>query len=181
MQIYPITRVCIIIGVGCSVIKRGVDTMSQSNLTQHEIDVYCAQWILNGGDQSKAWRKAYPNSTADDKTIWEKAARMHAMSKVQTRLAELQAETAAKDAEEFDMSVSELKEKLKAVIDAGLAGRVDSEGNSSPANLGATVSAIAEFNRMSGNHATVKSITANVDLAGLSDDELDAKIRALTE
>ena len=30
MQIYPITRVCIIIGVGCSVIKRCVDTMSQS-------------------------------------------------------------------------------------------------------------------------------------------------------
>ena len=128
--------------------------MSQRNPTQHEIDVYCAQWILNGGDQSKAWRKAYPNSTADDKTVWEKAARMHAMSKVQTRLAELQADQAAKDAEEFDVSASELK---KILFDTIAEGREKDAATGKPHALGVVASCAAEISRMNGYHAATKA------------------------
>ena len=126
--------------------------MSQGNPTQHEIDVYCAQWILNGGDQSKAWRVAYPNSAMGDEGISVKACNMHKMDKVRLRLAELQVETAEKDAIEFDLSVSELKKYLKRVVDAGL----EKDDSGKYAGLGATTSAIAEFNRMCGNHASIK-------------------------
>ena len=133
--------------------------MSQGNPTQHEIDIYCAEWILNGGDQSKAWRKAYPESEAMDKVVWEKASRMNRMSKVKTRMAELQAEQGEKDAVEFDMSVSELKEKLSKVIECGL----EKDDYGKYAGLGAVTSAVAEFNRMSGNHAPTKQDLTIVD------------------
>ena len=126
--------------------------MSQRDPTQHEIDVYCAQWILNGGDQSKAWRVAYPESTMTDANVNTKACNMHKMVKVRSRLDQLQAETAAKDAVEFDMSASELKEKLNQVIAMGM----ELDPNGRRQGLGATTSAIAEWNRMNGNHAATK-------------------------
>lgn len=126
--------------------------MSQGNPTQHEIDVYCGEWILNGGDQSKAWRVAYPKSEVNEKGCWEKASKMNSMNKVRSRLAELQAETAEDDAEEFDLSVSELKEKLSQIISLGM----EKDDSGKLQGLGASTSAIAEFNRMCGNHATIK-------------------------
>ena len=128
--------------------------MSQGNPTQHEIDVYCAEWILNGGDQSKAWRKTYPNNKAKDKTVWEMAAKMHAMPKVFARLVVLQAETAEKDAVEFDVSASELK---KILFDTIAEARERDPATGKPFALGVVPSAIAELNRMNGNHAATKS------------------------
>ena len=150
--------------------------MSQRDPTQHEIDVYCAQWILNGGDQSKAWRVAYPESTMTDANVNTKACNMHKMVKVRSRLDQLQSETAAKDAVEFDMSVTDLKGYLKRVMDAGL----EEDDSGKRGGLSATNGAIAEWNRMNGNHATVKTINANVDLSELSDEALDAKIKMLS-
>ena len=126
--------------------------MSQGNPTQHEIDIYCGEWILNGGDQSKAWRKAYPISLATDKSVWEKAAKMHKMAKVESRLKLMQAEQADKDGEEFDKSAAELKEYLTRIIEAGL--EKDRQGKY--AGLGASTSAVGEFNKMCGNHAATK-------------------------
>ena len=126
--------------------------MSQGNPTKHEIDVYCAEWILNGGDQSKAWRKAYPKSTSPEKVGWEKGSTMHKMIKVKERLAELQAETAAKDAEEFDVSVATLKEILMDVMNKGR----EKDDNGKYASLSAATSAVNELNRMNGNHAASK-------------------------
>ena len=128
--------------------------MSQGNPTQHEIDVYCAEWILNGGDQSKAWRKAYPNSEMSTENVHTKASVMHKMVKVQSRLAEMQAETAEKDAEEFDVSASELK---KILFDTIAEARERDPATGKPFALGVVPSAIAELNRMNGNHAATKS------------------------
>ena len=128
--------------------------MSQGNPTQHEIDVYCAEWILNGGDQSKAWRKAYPNSTQTEDSVWVRASNMHKMCKVQVRLVELQAETAEKDAVEFDVSASELK---KILFDTIAEARERDPATGKPFALGVVPSAIAEINRMNGNHAATKS------------------------
>ena len=134
--------------------------MSQSTPTNHEIDVYSGEFVLTG-DKSKSWRKTFPNSKAKQDVVWTNAQKMHNLPQVLARIEQLRGETAQKDAEEFDMSASELKRILKAAIDAGLGGKVDSEGNSSPANIGAAVSAVSEWNRMNGNHAAQK-INANV-------------------
>ena len=128
--------------------------MSQGNPTQHEIDVYCAEWILNGGDQSKAWRKAYPNSEMNGDGVKVKACNMHKMDNVRLTLAKLQAETAEKDAEEFDVSASELK---KILFDTIAEARERDPATGKPFALGVVPSAIAELNRMNGNHAATKS------------------------
>ena len=153
--------------------------MSHRRPTRHEIDAYCAEWILNGGDQSKAWRKAYPNSDAANDTLRVKACRMHKMDNVRIVLAQMQAAQAEKDEEEFDLSVSALKRTLKSVMDAGLSGKVDSEGNSSPSNLSAVVSAVGEVNRMNGNHAASKIAGHDggaIEVADMSERELARRI-----
>jgi hypothetical protein len=151
--------------------------VSQANPNQHEIDVYCGEWILNGGDQSKAWRVAYPNSKQADDGVWVAACNMHKNPKVRLRLVEMQAEIAEKDAKEFDMSVSKLKETLSKVMVAGL--EKDDSGKYN--GLGATTGAVAEFNRMCGNHAATKQeITGKdggaIETADMSERELARRI-----
>ena len=134
--------------------------MSQGNPTQHEIDVYCAQWILNGGDQSKAWRVAYPNSTMTDANVHTKACNMHKMVQVRSRLDQLQVETAEKDAVEFDVSASELKQILFETI---AEGREKDPSTGKPYALGVVSPAVAELNRMNGYHAATKQDITVVD------------------
>jgi hypothetical protein len=165
--------------------------MSQGNPTQHEIDIYCAEWILNGGDQSKAWRKAYPNSKMNDDGVWVRACNMNKNVKVQVRLKEMQADQADKDAEEFDLSASDLKGYLKQVIDMGLGkalpeslqgddkGYISLEDKAlimSKLNLGAATSAVQEFNRMNGNHAATKS---EVKVTDVTPDKRKSRIAEL--
>lgn len=55
----------------------------------------CQEYVLNGGDQSKAYRAAYPRSKKwKDKTVWSRASELFADCKVQGRVEELKAETA---------------------------------------------------------------------------------------
>jgi hypothetical protein len=91
--------------------------MSQGNPTQHEIDIYAGEFVLTG-DKSKSWRKTFPNSKAKNNIVWSNACKMHSIAKVLERVIELQAETAKKDAVEFDLSATELKGYLKRVMDA---------------------------------------------------------------
>lgn len=63
--------------------------MSQSNPSDKEANDYAQEWILNGNDQSKAWRVAFPKSKASDKAIWENASTLHKNPKVQQRILEL--------------------------------------------------------------------------------------------
>lgn len=125
--------------------------MSQSTPTEHEVDVYVGEFVLSG-DKSKAWRKAFPKSKCSDESVWSKACNFHKLDKVLSRLDKVQSSQREKDAEEFDLSVSQLKEKLAKVIDAGL--EEDDAGKYK--GLAAVTSAIAEFNRMNGNHAPSK-------------------------
>ena len=126
--------------------------MSQGNPTQHEIDTYAGEFVLTG-NKTASWRKAYPNSKAKNEAVHVSAQKMHNLAKVLVRIGELQAETAEQDAEEFDLSVSQLKKYLSQVIDAGL--EIDSLGKRG--GLTAVTGAIAELNRMNGNHAATKS------------------------
>lgn len=125
--------------------------MSQRTPTRHEVDAYCAAWILNGGTKYKAFQEAFPKSKASGEGLYIIASRFHKLPEVLKRLEEMQQEQAEKDEEEFDLSVSELKKKLKDVMDTGLAG--DGSGR---LNLSAVVSAVSEVNRMNGYHAASK-------------------------
>ncbi len=68
--------------------------MSQGKPSDKEIGAYCQAWMVNGNDQSAAWRQAYPASKGSAKNVHEKASKMHKSAKVQQRIAELQAITA---------------------------------------------------------------------------------------
>ncbi len=127
--------------------------MSQGNPTQHEIDTYCAQWILNGGSQAKAWRVAYPNSTMNDDGARVKACNMHKMVNVQLTLSDMQAELAEKDAVEFDVSAADLK---KILFDTIAEGREKDPATGKPYGLGVVHGCVGEINRMSGYHAATK-------------------------
>ena len=126
--------------------------MSQSSPTQHEIDVYAGEFVM-GGDKTKAWRKAFPISKAKPEAAHVAAQRMHNRSKVLLRIDELRVKTAEKDAVEFDMSVSQLKETLSRVMAAGL----EQDDSGKYQGLGAANGAVSEFNRMCGNHAATKT------------------------
>lgn len=125
--------------------------MSQSKPTQHEIDVYAGAFVL-AGDKAKAWRKTFPLSKCTADSAYSKASNFHKFDKVLSRIIELQVHTAEKDVEEFDLSVSELKGYLQRVAVAGL--EIDDSGKYN--GLNATTGAVAEFNRMNGNHAATK-------------------------
>jgi len=154
--------------------------MSQSKPTQHEIDVYAGEYVLTG-DKTKSWRKAFPNSKAKPEAAHVAAQKMHNFAKVLVRIDELRVETAEKDAEEFDLSVTELKTILKEVIDLGLGKKDPDNGLEKALNLSAVNASIQELNRMNGNHATVKTLNTNVDLSELSSEELDARIKMLSK
>lgn len=126
--------------------------MSQSTPTEHEIDVYAGEFVLTG-DKSKSWRKTFPKSQAKQDVIWTNAQKVHKLPQVLARIEEMQEEQREKDGEEFDLSASQLKEALAKVIGAGL----EEDDTGKYKGLAAVTSAVAEFNRMNGNHAPAKS------------------------
>ena len=94
--------------------------MSQSNPTRPEATRYAESYILYG-DQSKAWRAAFPQSKANPKVVNEKASCFHKIEKVQERIQELQKISKIQSEEEFGLSVGELKKMLATAAARGLA------------------------------------------------------------
>ena len=131
--------------------------MSQRNPTQHEIDVYCAQWILNGGDQSKAWRKAYPESKMNDDGVYVKACNMHKMDKVRLSLDQLCQKVSQSDEKEFDISYEAQVKRSLQVFSEGMKPKFDQAGNELAQNLAAAQAAVNEINKMAGHHAATKA------------------------
>ena len=137
--------------------------MSQGNPTQHEIDVYCAQWILNGGDQSKAWRVAYPESKMNDEGVNVKACNMHKMDKVRLRLDQLRQEVSQSDKKEFDISFEAQVKRSLQVFSEGMKPKYDQTGNELAQNLAAAQAAVNEINKMAGHHAATKADLTIID------------------
>jgi phage terminase small subunit len=105
-----------------------------------------AEYVQNGGDQSKAYRIANPRSknwTA--KTIWEKASRLFASDKVQARISALR----AKLVEKIDISVERIVVEIAYIgLADPLAAIIDENGaithpSKWPASVRRAVSAIA--------------------------------------
>ena len=82
------------------------------------------EYVLNGGDQAKAWRKAHPRSRAKDKTVWEEASRLFSQPKVRARIAELRKQAS----ERAVVSESMVLEETSKIAFADLRRVFDSTG-----------------------------------------------------
>lgn len=129
--------------------------MSQANPTEVQTNTYAENYVLYG-DQTRAWRAAFPDSKAKAEVIHISASKLHAIPKVQLRIKELQTLSQEVSEKEFTVTVSELKEMLVTAAKGGLKSKVDAQENKVLHNIAGAVSAIAEINRMDGNHKETK-------------------------
>ncbi len=139
--------------------------MSQSRPTDHEANAYAESHVLYG-DQSRAFRTAFPNSKARPKAINEKASTLHKTKKVQERIEELRQTIKAQAEEKFAITTESLQRTLASVMETGLStkkvavrdgdGEMQVQDTETAQNLSAVVSAVAEVNKMNGNHAAAR-------------------------
>ena len=125
--------------------------MSQDNPTDVQADDYAQHYIMFG-DQSKAWRAAFPKSTAKPKSVHEKASAFHKSIKVAARIIELKKISNESSKKKFGTTVDDIKQKLMFAIKRGLDDKFDQQGNKIPISIPGAVSAMAELNKMDGNH-----------------------------
>ena len=140
--------------------------MSQANPTQKELNDYCQAYLTNGGNQSAAWRVAFPNSKAGDKVINEKASTLHQSGKVQERLEELSSKAAEKADKAFSISAEELLKRMVDVMDAGMTKQIIVQGESlveKHENLPAVVSAGNAIAKLCGYEAPKEVDLSNKD------------------
>ena len=129
--------------------------MSQANPTDFQANAYAENYVLYG-DQSRAWRMAFPESKSKPENIHVRASKLHSIGKVQARIEELRSKLSKQTEEEFNITVSDLKKMLVMAAQGGLVKRIDAQQNTVLNNIAGAVSAISEINRMDGNHAPVK-------------------------
>lgn len=129
--------------------------MSQSNPTVIEATKYSENYILYG-DQSRAWRVAFPNSKAKPKSVNERASRLHNLDKVQSRIVDLRDIAKNNIEDEFVITVEQKKKWLRQAVESGFEKKIDQHGNEVPISLPAAVSAVNEMNKMDGDHAVIR-------------------------
>lgn len=129
--------------------------MSVRKPSQKQIDAFAVEFIQSN-DRSKSFYAAFPDTKASPKTVQENACKIAKMPKVRTRIEKLRAELSKQTEVEFKISVQDLKQRLIDIANAGCELKTDKEGNQVPINLTAATAAIAELNRMDGNHAATK-------------------------
>jgi phage terminase small subunit len=115
---------------------------------------FCQDYILTG-NASEAYRRNYDACRCSESTVNRKAKELIDNGKVAARIIALQAEVKKK----FDITVEQKMEWLQQVVEAGLEALEDGKR----VGLNATVSAIAELNRMSGDHAPAKHSVGTED------------------
>lgn len=93
--------------------------MSQANPTEAQATAYAENFILYG-DRTRAFRVVFPDSKAKNESLHTKAAKLHCLVKVQSRIEELQIILKKQSTEEFTLSVSEIKRHLVDAIEKGL-------------------------------------------------------------
>ena len=126
--------------------------MSQANPTDAQIDAYAHHYVIHG-IQTEAWRQAFPDNKAKPESQHQKASAFHANVKVQSRIAELREIAREQSVEEFGIDALQIKKMLTLAAKRGLTTIKDQRDNEVPTNIGGAVSALAEINRMDGNHA----------------------------
>jgi len=164
--------------------------MSQANPTEAQATAYAENYILYG-DQTRAFRVAFPDSKGKSESNHTKATKLHKLVHVQSRIKELQKILKKQSTEEFTLSVSYLKKALATAIQKGLADKLVAYGddgkvviNHGPVSISGAVSAIAEINKMDGNHAAVRLAHGGdkdnpLAITLLSDEAINLRLDAL--
>lgn len=129
--------------------------MSQQNPTLAEATKYAESYILYG-DQTRAFRAAFPDTKAKPESVNQKASAFHKIVNVQSRIKELQSNLKKQTEEEFNLSVGQIKKMLTAAATKGLKNKIDMYGNEVPISIPGAVSALSEINKMDGNHAAAR-------------------------
>ena len=88
--------------------------MSQSRPTKHETDTYSGHYVLHG-EQSNAFREAFPNSKAKAESTHVRASRFHSLSKVQLRISELKEQVRVLAEKEFQIDAAWVLKQAKKV------------------------------------------------------------------
>lgn len=93
----------------------------------------CQEYVLNGGDRSKAYRKAYPQSKRwKDKTVHEKASRLFSEGKVQARVNQLQLEAAKIADEQFKVDATYVLKRLTEIDQMDVLDILQDDGSLKP-------------------------------------------------
>lgn len=92
--------------------------MSQRRPDPGELDRYAYAYTTNGGDQSKAWREAFPNSKANDAGVHREASTFHKIPEVRRRIEEVRAEAHETAKEAFKMEVEDVLREWVMVAQA---------------------------------------------------------------
>ena len=141
--------------------------MSQSNPTDAQANAYAENYVLYG-DQSRAWRMAFPDAKCKPETVHYKASLLNKLEKVQKRIVNLRAALNKQSEIEFNITASDLKKMLVMAAKGGLKPRMDAQSNTVLNNIAGAVSAISEINKMDGNHAPTKQEIKGEVKVGLS-------------
>jgi len=111
--------------------KPKIDPVTPGPLHDRRKEKACQEYVLNGGDQSKAYRTAYPGSRKwKDKTVWSRASELFADGKVRGRVKELQAQAARIAEEQFQVDAKYVLGRLVEIDRMDFAGIFDEGGNS---------------------------------------------------
>ena len=104
-----------------------------SALEKQADECACQQFVLNGGNQSAAYRVAFPASKRwKDKTIHEKASRLFADGKVSARVSELVVQVAKIAEEKFQVDAQYVLRRLVEIDRMDVADILKDDGSIKP-------------------------------------------------
>lgn len=105
--------------------------MSQSRPTDAEATAYAENYALYG-DQSRAFRVAFPASKAKPESIHVRASKFHNIVKVKLRVEELSAQIASQAAEDFKIDAAYVMKRIAEIDQMDAADILDADGNVLP-------------------------------------------------
>lgn len=101
-------------------------------LTRQE-EAFCKEVVLNGGEKSAAYRKAFPIALKwKDNSVHNRASLLHSRAKVQQRIKELQAKLAETAEKEFAIDAEYVLRRLHEVDVMDVADILNSDGSVKP-------------------------------------------------
>ena len=94
------------------------------------LEVACQEFVLNGGDRSKAYRKAFPATLKwKDESLWARASLFFTYDKVRIRIFELREEATALATEKFKVDAAYVLNRLVEIDQMDFAEILNDDGS----------------------------------------------------
>ena len=163
--------------------------MSQQKPTEVEAVIYAREFITHG-NKTRAFQKTFPNSKAKHNILKSKACVFHKSNAISEAISKLSGsftdgvkKEMQRTNDEFHVSIDERRRLLLDAVKLGLHKKYDKHGNEIAHSIPGAVSAIAELNRMYGDHAPTKIQTSTVsdDLSAIPTENLEKALSLLTQ